>query len=927
MVDMAHFAGLVAGKVFTGDEDPIPHAHVVTTTTHKSLRGPRGGLVLATEEYSDAVDRGCPMVLGGPLSHVMAAKAVALAEARQPEFQDYAAQVADNAQSLAEGFTQAWRQPGHRRHRQPPGAARRLVVRCDRPTGGVGAARCGRRDEPQLDPARPQRRLVHQRHPDRHACAHHPRLRPRRVRPGRRADHRGAEEHQPEHQRPRAPSKAKYTLGDGVADRVKAASAELLDAQPALPRPRALRTLSTESSVLHRGQGSQSFLTYAASVSLFESRSCKFETIVCSDIPQVATISPMTSPALTRTPRGPTPCGLRHDAQRDVSVGLTSPLPDSRPAAAIAARRPLSVESRQRRPRAASPEDSHDTLASTSHRTGTGRAPPRPRKGEGQWALGYREPLNANEQAKKDDDALNVRARIENIYAHGGFASIDPSDLRSRFRWWGLYTQRKPGIDGGRTAVLEPHELDDEYFMLRVRIDGGQLTTAQLRDDRRHLDDVRPRHRRHHRPAEHPAALDPRRGRPGDLEPARVGRPVDRRRPAATRPRVVLGSPLAGIAADELIDPTPAIREIFDRYIGVTGVLEPAAQVQDRDHRSPRPRRRPGGQRPRVRPDRAPRARGRLRRLGRRRAVDEPDARAERSASGCRSTRSADVWRGVISVFRDYGYRRLRARARLKFLVADWGVEKFREVLEDEYLHRDAGRRRAPGQADRQRRPRRRARAEGRPLLRRRRPDRRSGLRHDARASWPTSSRRTGRPGSAPRRTRSWSSSTSRTTASTSLVEAVEDLGLAARPSQWRRVDHGLHRHRVLQARDRRDQGPRRRARRRARAAHPRARHPDHGAPSTAAPTRAPGSRSPTSGSRASSSSTTTATRSRASRSTSAAGSGSRPASAASCAPTRSRRAGLTDYVERLVRTYLDEREDGERFASWALRADEEALR
>ena len=106
MVDMAHFAGLVAGKVFTGDEDPVPHAHVVTTTTHKSLRGPRGGLVLAQEEYASSVDRGCPMVLGGPLSHVMAAKAVALAEARQPSFQTYAQKIADNAKSLAEGFNQ-----------------------------------------------------------------------------------------------------------------------------------------------------------------------------------------------------------------------------------------------------------------------------------------------------------------------------------------------------------------------------------------------------------------------------------------------------------------------------------------------------------------------------------------------------------------------------------------------------------------------------------------------------------------------------------------------------------------------------------------------------------------------------------------------------------------------------------------------------
>ena len=104
MVDMAHFAGLVAGKVMTGDEDPVPHAHVVTSTTHKSLRGPRGGIVLATEELAPSVDRGCPMVLGGPLSHVMAAKAVAFAEARQDSFRAYAQQVADNAQSLAEGF-------------------------------------------------------------------------------------------------------------------------------------------------------------------------------------------------------------------------------------------------------------------------------------------------------------------------------------------------------------------------------------------------------------------------------------------------------------------------------------------------------------------------------------------------------------------------------------------------------------------------------------------------------------------------------------------------------------------------------------------------------------------------------------------------------------------------------------------------------
>ncbi len=105
MVDMAHFAGLVAGGLFTGDFDPIPNAHIVTSTTHKSLRGPRGGIVLSNEaEMVEFIDKGCPMVLGGPLSNVMAAKAVAFSEARQPEFKTYAQQVADNAKALAEGI-------------------------------------------------------------------------------------------------------------------------------------------------------------------------------------------------------------------------------------------------------------------------------------------------------------------------------------------------------------------------------------------------------------------------------------------------------------------------------------------------------------------------------------------------------------------------------------------------------------------------------------------------------------------------------------------------------------------------------------------------------------------------------------------------------------------------------------------------------
>jgi glycine hydroxymethyltransferase len=104
MVDMAHFAGLVAGKVFTGAYDPVPHAHVVTSTTHKTLRGPRGGIVLSNAEYADAVDKGCPAVLGGPLSHIIASKVIALQEASRPGFREYAARIVENARTLAEAL-------------------------------------------------------------------------------------------------------------------------------------------------------------------------------------------------------------------------------------------------------------------------------------------------------------------------------------------------------------------------------------------------------------------------------------------------------------------------------------------------------------------------------------------------------------------------------------------------------------------------------------------------------------------------------------------------------------------------------------------------------------------------------------------------------------------------------------------------------
>ncbi len=102
MVDMAHFAGLVAGKVFTGDNDPVAWADIVTTTTHKTLRGPRGALILCKSWLADSVNKGCPLVMGGPLPHVMAAKAIALKEAGSDAYRKYARAVVENAKALAE---------------------------------------------------------------------------------------------------------------------------------------------------------------------------------------------------------------------------------------------------------------------------------------------------------------------------------------------------------------------------------------------------------------------------------------------------------------------------------------------------------------------------------------------------------------------------------------------------------------------------------------------------------------------------------------------------------------------------------------------------------------------------------------------------------------------------------------------------------
>ncbi|GII76182.1 ferredoxin--nitrite reductase [Sphaerisporangium rufum] len=311
-------------------------------------------------------------------------------------------------------------------------------------------------------------------------------------------------------------------------------------------------------------------------------------------------------------------------------------------------------------------------------------APAPAARDEGQWALGSREPLNANERVKHVEDPLLVRERIERVYVRTGFAGIDPDDLRNRFRWWGLYTQRRPGIDGGGTAVLPPEELDDEYFMLRVRVDGGRLDLAQLRA----IAEVSTRY------ARDTADITDRQNiqfhwiRVEDMPD--IWRILEAAGLSTTEacgdcPRVVLGSPVAGVSAAEVLDATPAIEEITARWIGdpslsnlprkfkstISWLADVPYEANDIAFVGV------------VHPEHGP---GFDLRVGG--GLSTSPMLAQRLGTFVPLADVPDVWLGVIRLFRDYGYRRLRHRARLKFLVADWGSERFRRVLEEEYLGR-----------------------------------------------------------------------------------------------------------------------------------------------------------------------------------------------------------------------------------------------
>jgi sulfite reductase (ferredoxin) len=310
--------------------------------------------------------------------------------------------------------------------------------------------------------------------------------------------------------------------------------------------------------------------------------------------------------------------------------------------------------------------------------------PSQSQRGQGQWALGHHEPLNAAERFKKDDPGLNVRDRIVNRYAHLGFDSIDPSDLRGRFRWWGLYTHRKPGIEGGRTGALEDHEIEDPYFMMRVRIPGGQLSADQLRaiaevskEYGRDLADITDRQNVQFHwltIQDIPAAWE-------RLE--EVG--LSSNQACGDVPRNILGCPVAGLDGAEVIDATAVLQATeavatshpdltnlprkFKTVISGCANQCTAHEVNDVAFVGV------------IGPDGTP---GFDLWVGG--GLSTNPMLAQRLGAFVRPDQVPEVWAGVASLFRDYGYRRLRSRARLKFLVADWGTERFREVLQTEYL-------------------------------------------------------------------------------------------------------------------------------------------------------------------------------------------------------------------------------------------------
>ena len=305
-------------------------------------------------------------------------------------------------------------------------------------------------------------------------------------------------------------------------------------------------------------------------------------------------------------------------------------------------------------------------------------------KPEGQWKIDGTAPLNRDEEIKQEDGGMSARQRVIDIYSKQGFDSIPATDLAPRFKWLGLYSQRKQNLGGELTSQLDNSELQDRYFMMRIRFDGGRATPQQLRtvgeisrDFARSTADFTDRQniQLHWIEIENVPEIWERLDAVGLSTLMGCG----------DVPRVILGSPVAGVAADEIIDGTPAIEEIQEEYLlsgdfdnlprkfksGISGNARQdiTHEIQDLAFI--------GSNHPEHGPGFDCFVGG---------GLSTNPMLAQSLGVWVPLDRVPEVWAGVTGIFRDYGYRRLRNRARLKFLVAKWGVEKFREVLETEYL-------------------------------------------------------------------------------------------------------------------------------------------------------------------------------------------------------------------------------------------------
>lgn len=321
-----------------------------------------------------------------------------------------------------------------------------------------------------------------------------------------------------------------------------------------------------------------------------------------------------------------------------------------------------------------------DEVSRKSPRRATGR----PKKSEGQWAVDGRQPLNEDEKIKQERSGLSVVRRVTEIYSKEGWDSFEKEDLIPRMKWMGLYTQRRQDLGTEHTGHTDAYTLSDRYFMMRIRLDGGLASPERLRvigeisrDYARSTADLTDRQniQLHWIQVEDIPTIWEK------LETVGVNTAFG----AGDVPRVILGSPVAGVAKDEIIDATPAIEEIHHKYIGTEEFAnlprkfksaisgnsrqDVTHEIQDLAFIGS------------VHPEYGP---GFETFVGG--GLSTNPTLAQSLGNWCSLEEVPEIWAAAVKLFQDYGYRRNRKRARLKFLIKDLGLAEFTRILEEEYL-------------------------------------------------------------------------------------------------------------------------------------------------------------------------------------------------------------------------------------------------